>query len=152
MCDVLQISKSTFYYEARERKAEDDVTQPIVEIFNKNRRVYGTRKIKVKLSEQGLTVSRRRIARIMKQQGLVSTYTIAQYKPHKTTCNESKQANELNRQFQQPEAKRVIVSDLTYVKVKNRWHYICLLVDLFNREIIGHSVMLPIVKTRFSEG
>jgi putative transposase len=33
----------------------------------------------------------------------------------------------------------VIVSDLTYVKVANKWHYICLFVDLFNREIIGVS-------------
>lgn len=139
MCDVLKISKSSFYYEAKQRKSEDDVTQPIIHIFKKNRSVYGTRKIKSKLSEQGLTVSRRRIARIMKEQGLVSTYTVAQYKPHKMACNESKQVNELNRQFQQSEAKRVVVSDLTYVKVKNRWHYICVFVDLFNREIIGSS-------------
>lgn len=75
----------------------------------------------------------------MKEQGLVSTYTVAQYKPHKAACNESQQSNELNRQFQQAEEKRVVVSDLTYVKVKNRWHYICVLVDLFNREIIGFS-------------
>ena len=30
-----------------------------------------------------------------------------------------------------------MVSDLTYVKVENKWHYICDFVDLFNREIIG---------------
>ncbi|MDE5136484.1 IS3 family transposase, partial [Paenibacillus larvae subsp. larvae] len=52
---------------------------------------------------------------------------------------ESQQPNELNRKFEQSEAKRVVVSDLTYVKVKNRWHYICIFVDLFNREIIGSS-------------
>jgi len=33
----------------------------------------------------------------------------------------------------------VIVSDLTYVRVKQKWHYICVLVDLYNREIIGYS-------------
>ena len=64
---------------------------------------------------------------------------MAQYKPHKSSCNESKHANELNRKFKQFKAKRVVVGDLTYVKVKNRWHYICVLVDLFNREIIGSS-------------
>lgn len=69
----------------------------------------------------------------------MSTYTVAQYKPHKATCNEPEQTNELNRKFKQSEAKRVVVSDLTYVKVQNRWHYICLLVALFNREIIGFS-------------
>ena len=33
----------------------------------------------------------------------------------------------------------VIVSDLTYVRVGKKWHYVCLFVDLFNREIIGFS-------------
>ncbi|MFK4305086.1 transposase InsO family protein [Paenibacillus sp. RC254] len=87
MCDVLQIARSTFYYDAQERATEDDVTEAIVDIFHKNRKAYGTRKIKVKLHERGLIVSRRRIGRIMKEQGLVSSYTVAQYKPHKTACN-----------------------------------------------------------------
>lgn len=33
----------------------------------------------------------------------------------------------------------VVVSDLTYVRVGMNWHYICVLIDLFNREIIGYS-------------
>ena len=45
-----------------------------------------------------------------------------------------------NRKFdQQKQLSVVVVSGLTYVRVKNRWHYICLFVDLYNREIIGHS-------------
>ncbi|QGJ66393.1 IS3 family transposase [Bacillus velezensis] len=47
----------------------------IVDIFHKNRKANGTRKIKTKLQEQGFIVSRRRIGRIMREQGLVSTYT-----------------------------------------------------------------------------
>lgn len=139
MCDVLQIARSTYYYDAKEQLNEDDITEAIVEIFHNNRKAYGTRKIKVKLQERGIVVSRRRIGRIMKEQGLVSTYTVAQYKPHKTTPNEATTENVLGREFEQEEAKRFVVSDLTYVKVQNRWHYICVLLDLFNREIIGHS-------------
>ena len=139
MCDVLQIARSTFYYDAKELTNEDDVTEAIIEIFHSNRKAYGTRKIKVKLEERGIVVSRCRIGRIMKEQGLVSTYTVAQYKPHKTTPNEATTRNVLDREFEQEEAKRFIVSDLTYVKVQNQWHYICVLLDLFNREIIGHS-------------
>ncbi|CAM3158153.1 Transposase [Paenibacillus sediminis] len=78
MCEVLQIARSTFYYEAKEKDKEDEVTTAIVEIFHTNRKAYGTRKIKIKLKEQGFILSRRRIGRIMKEQGLVSTYTIAQ--------------------------------------------------------------------------
>ncbi|MDW7615478.1 IS3 family transposase [Peribacillus simplex] len=139
MCNVLDLSRSTYYYESKERNSEDDVTHAIIEIFEKNRKVYGTRKIKVELMKLDLTVSRRRIGRIMKEQGLVSSYTVAQYKPQQSSCNESVLANELNREFQQKEEKKVVVSDLTYVKVKNKWHYICVFVDLFNREIIGFS-------------
>ncbi|MDQ0495404.1 transposase InsO family protein [Paenibacillus brasilensis] len=139
MCDVLQIARSTFYYEAKEQATEDDVTEAVVDIFHKKRKAYGMRKIKVKLHERGFVVSRRRIGRIMKEHGLVSTYTVAQYKPYKTACNEAATANTLNREFTQMESKRFVVSDLTYVKVQNQWHYICVLVDLFNREIIGHS-------------
>ncbi len=111
-----------------------------MEIFHKNRKAYGTRKIKFKLQEQGFVVSRRRIGRIMKEQGLVSAYTIAQYKPHKTACNEVETANVLARKFEQTKERRFVVSNLTYVRVQNQWHYICVLVDLFNRELIGHSV------------
>ncbi|WP_377793669.1 IS3 family transposase, partial [Paenibacillus yanchengensis] len=72
MCNVLQIARSTFYYEAKEKPSENDIIQAIITIFHENRRVYGTRKIKVKLKERGLIVSRRRISRIMQEQGLIS--------------------------------------------------------------------------------
>lgn len=70
---------------------------------------------------------------------LVSNYTTAQFKPHKNTCNESKTENILNRQFRGQAYRNVVVSDLTYVRVGKEWNYICILVDLFNREIIGCS-------------
>jgi putative transposase len=139
LCKVLQIPRGTFYYEAKERKSEDDVTSAIMEIFHNSRQNYGTRKIKVELKKLGYQVSRRRIGRIMKDQGLVSSYTIAQFKPHSSKCNESNQKNELNREFDQEEELAVVVSDLTYVRVNQKWHYICLFVDLFNREMIGFS-------------
>lgn len=141
MCDVLQIPRSTYYYEAKERdtKEEEELTKLIVEIFHKNRRVYGQRKIKKELRKLGWEVSRRRIGRIMKEQGLVSKYTIAQFKPQKSTVNESEVGNVLNREFNQEQALKVVVSDLTYVRVQQKWHYICVFVDLYNREIIGHS-------------
>jgi putative transposase len=139
MCKVLQLPRSTYYYEAKERSSEDDLTSTIIEIFHASRQNYGTRKIKFELKKLGHVVSRRRIGRIMKDQGLVSSYTVAQFKPHSTACNESNQKNELNREFNQEEELTVVVSDLTYVRVNQKWHYVCVFVDLFNREIIGCS-------------
>jgi transposase InsO family protein len=140
MCDVLQLSRSTYYYEAKEHaNSDDEITAAIIDIFHKSRQNYGTRKITHELKKLGMVSSRRRIGRIMKENGLVSKYTVAQFKPHVDKCNESRIENELNRKFDQQKELTVVVSDLTYVRVENQWHYICLFVDLYNREIIGQS-------------
>ncbi|SFL82714.1 Integrase core domain-containing protein [Salibacterium qingdaonense] len=140
MCDVLQIPRSTYYYEAQIRDDQDEeLAARIVEIFKNSRNIYGQRKIKKELEKLGWTVSRRRIGRIMKEQGLVSKYTVAPYKPTRMPSNESEVGNTLNRAFNQDQELKVIGSDLTYVRVQQKWHYICVLVDLYNREIIGYS-------------
>ena len=139
MCRVLQVNRSTYYYEAEQLPDESGLASEIKEIFRKSRNNYGTRKIKRELMKTGKQVSRRRIGRIMKQEGLVSNYTTAQFKPQKDTCNESKTENVLNRQFQNREYRDVVISDLTYVRAGAHWNYICVLVDLYNREIIGYS-------------
>lgn len=123
----------------KERKNEDDIASDINGIFNGSRQNYGTRKIKYELKKRGKMVSRRRIGKIMNEQELVSAYTVAQFKPHKNKPNESEQANELNREFTQEDKLTVVVSDLTYVRVHKKWNYICVFVDLYNREIVGFS-------------
>ncbi|WP_222854513.1 IS3 family transposase, partial [Staphylococcus aureus] len=62
-------------------------------IFNSNRKVFGTRRIKNNLNDKGLTVSRRKIARIMKKHNLVSVYTKAKYKNHLKETNEKRIKN-----------------------------------------------------------
>lgn len=71
---------------------------------------------------------------------MVSNYTVAQFKPNKSYSNEALVKNELQRDFIQESELAVVISDLTYVRVSERWHYVCLFIDIFNREIIGHSV------------
>lgn len=142
MCSVLKISRSSFYYELQKTESEeivDPLTEDVVRIFNANRKSYGTRRIRKALRNESIIVSRRRIGRIMKSNGLVSTYTVAKFKPQKPTVNEEKIDNVVNREFNDRESLDVIVSDLTYVRVNGQWNYVCLILDLHNREIIGHS-------------
>jgi len=85
----------------------------------------------------------------------VSNYTVKQYKPRKQDVNESSAKNEVNRKFDERKTREVVVSDLTYVRVANTWHYICVLLDLHNREIIGYSAGkykdATLVKAAFSK-
>ena len=48
-------------------------------------------------------------------------------------------ANIVNRKFDRDDILDVVVSDLTYVNVTVKWNYVCLILDLFNREIIGYA-------------
>ena len=83
---------------------------------------------------------RRRIGRMMNKLGLVSNYTVAQFKPLQSKVNEEAVKNKLDRKYNGQEELAVIVSDLTYVCVNGRWNYVCLFINLFNREIIGQSI------------
>lgn len=139
MCKILNISRSG-YYSYEEPSTKEDIYSEIVEkTFNENYQAYGTRRIQAELRSQGINLSRRRIARIMHSKGLVSAYTVKNYKPESSGVNQSEIKNIVDREFDEKEKFEIIVSDLTYVRVGLNWHYICTIVDLHNREIIGYS-------------
>lgn len=142
MCKLLGIPRSSYYHESqkKEKPLEDPIESKVIESFQRSFSNYGTRKIKADLQNQGIVVSRRRIGQVMAKHGLISNYTVAKYKPQPLPCNNDEVKNELNREFIKAEPLDTVVSDLTYVRVNGEWHYICLLIDLYNREIIGHSV------------
>lgn len=75
----------------------------------------------------------------MRQHNLASSYTKKKYRPQTLGCNEATTPNILNQEFIRENALEIVVSDLTYVKVNGVWYYICLVLDLWNREIIGWS-------------
>lgn len=140
ICKVLGINRSIIYYKSKGQLPNLALEAKIRQIFNENRRAYGTRKIKCKLAEEGIVVSSRRIGQIMQKLGLVSCYIKHRPKQGKRKCNEDNCPNILSRKFDRDNTLDVVVSDLTYVSVAGKWHYICLLIDLWNREIIGWSV------------
>ncbi|NOW22497.1 transposase InsO family protein [Clostridium butyricum] len=139
MCRVLNIPRSLVYYKRKIKVYNTELENAVIAIFKESKNNYGTRKIKIELKKQNIIASRRKIREIMNKYRLVSNYTIKQYKVHKSKCNEEKVDNILNREFDNRENLEIVVSDLTYVNVAGKWHYICLLINLFNREIVGYS-------------
>lgn len=144
MCQMLDIPRSSRYYhlknDSQKKKYNDsDLIDLIKEIFKNSRNNYGSRKIKIELAKLGHIVSKRKIRRIMQENGLVSSYTVKQYKVHHSTSNNDNIENRLNRNFNQEERIIVVVSDLTYVNVGGKWNYICLMLDLYNRGIVGYA-------------
>lgn len=100
---------------------------------------YGSRKIKASPGRSGVTVSRRRVCRIMRENGPVGAYGRKRFEVHPGAVNEADVPNVVARGFGGRAPRTHICSDLTYVRVGASWNYVCLLVDLYNREIVGHS-------------
>lgn len=142
MCGVLGVPRSTYYWmlsHPEPERADDPIAGDVVRIYENNHQEYGAPKIKRALAREGIVASRRRIKRIMNQKGLVSAYTRKKYKPRSAKASEAEAPNVLDREFDGYPPHTHIVSDLTYVRVGGKWNYVCLLVDLHNREIVGHA-------------
>lgn len=139
MCRILNIPRSLVYYKRKEKVVNTQLENEVISIFRASKNNYGSRKIKVELKKKKVIVSRRKIREIMDKYRLIYNYTVKQYKIHKTTCNNEKIDNVVNREFDNRSDLEIVISDLTYVNVAGKWNYICLLINLFNREIVGYS-------------
>jgi transposase InsO family protein len=140
MCRLLGVTRSLVYYEPTPHKVDVAAENAVIEEFKDNWSVYGTRKLKRALArrKEPIRLSRRKISKIMRKYGLVSKY-VKKQKNRKTAVNEEAKPNMVNRVFGGRKPYDVVVSDLTYVKVGSKWHYVCLLLDLSARDIIGFA-------------
>jgi transposase InsO family protein len=137
---ALNISRSTLYYKASLPKDETLLIVSIQEAFKKGKQTYGTRRIQAELRKVGIIASRRKISKIMIEHNLVSVYTKVKYKHFPTGSNEEAVINIVARNFNGHRPDEVIVSDLTYFRIGGKWYYLCPLLDLCGRRLIGFSV------------
>lgn len=141
MCAYLNVSRSSVYYQSVRKKNDDTALESFIKTIWKNsRQNYGSRNIKRDLDEHyGLVVSRRKIRRIMVKLAIQSNYQVKVFRPKQVGTNYATNENYLQRDFIVGLPHITIVSDLTYVKVKDQWNYICAMIDLYNGEIVGFS-------------
>jgi putative transposase len=139
LCKCLGLARTLYYYEAHPRKPDTKAENEVIAIFHASRKNYGQVKIQEKMRRKGYVISRHRIGCIMTKYGLVSSYCLRRHKRKATPVNNDCTNNKLNRKFKDKKPLEVVVSDLTYVDVNKKWHYICLLIELSHREIIGYA-------------
>ena len=145
MCRALEVSPSGYYdWLTRPLSAHGQKDQAlsaqIVDHFEANRQVYGTRRLKDCLAEEGEQVSRRRIGRLMDEQDL---WVRTRRKFKVTTDSSHGQAvapNILNRQFNVTEPDTAYVGDITYIWTAAGWLYLAVVIDLFSRAVVGWSM------------
>ncbi|MFV0288594.1 MAG: hypothetical protein ACK5HR_03985 [Mycoplasmatales bacterium] len=110
----------------------------MVQKFYSNYKRYEADKISIVLNKQGPNISKYKVLKSMKRQGLLCLYNkLKKYK--KYDYNKADIPNIVNRKFNQP---AIITSDLTYIRLGNRFYYLCFIVDSKTREIISYSFIL----------
>lgn len=146
MCQTFKVSKSGYYKWLRRKPSTrsletHDMTNQVRSIWEGSKRRYGSPKITVELRDQGIRISRPRVARIMKKEGIRSIIG----KQYRVSTTDSRHdfpvsENHLNRNFNAEAPGQKWVSDITYITTGQGWLYLTIIMDLFDRKIIGWSM------------
>ena len=142
VCQLLKLNRSSFYRHkqaeaVKNSQMEQDLIQRICRIFKTSGKNYGSRRIQKALLVEGIGVGRYKIKRIMRQQGLVTTW---RRKFIKTTESKHKMLvaeNILNQAFNPDSSNQAWVADITYIWTASGWLYLAAVMDLYSRKIIG---------------
>lgn len=147
MCCLLEVSRSGFYdwmnrEKSKRQKENECLLLHIKALFYQHKKRYGSPRIYDALVKMGIPCSRERVARLMREAGLVSKYKTPKKKKKKElTKEDSKIAkNVLNREFNAQKPGIRWVTDIKYIATKSGWVYLCAILDLHNRAIVGWSV------------
>ena len=112
----------------------------IVNIHQRSRGVYGSPRVFKALRQQGIRVSKKRVARLMQAQGIRGRVVeVTRRQPGLKRF----QASGENLRLNQPEVTgvdQVWVADVTYLKVGQQWLYLAAIMDLYSRRILGWSL------------
>jgi len=145
MCKVLRLSRSSYYNwinrKPSNREQENKTLEKMIaDIHLKSRGTYGSPRISRELKELGFQASKPRVARLMKSNGIQSKVR----KKWKVTTNSNHKypivPNKLNREFTTENPNEVWVSDITYIATKEGWLYLTVILDLWDRKIIGWAL------------
>ena len=144
-CRVFDVSRSGYYRwldaEPSERAQEDaELTVEITHIHRKHKGRYGSPRVHRDLREQGRPVSRKRVARLMRQQGLRG-HTPRRFRRTTDSRHSHRIApNLLARDFAASAPNEAWVGDITYVPTRDGWLYLAVLLDLFSRRVVGWAM------------
>ena len=147
-CELLEVSRSAFYewskhVPSRREVSDAELGARIEQIHARSRGTYGWPRVRAELRRDGVPASGKRVARIMRQRGLIgrcrrrwTTTTIPD--PDLTDAA----VDRLKRAFGPGtvELDRVYVGDITYIWTWEGWVYLATVIDLASRRVVGWAL------------
>ena len=145
MSRVLKVSRSGFYDWlsrplSQRRQADVLLLSDIRRVHLEHRQAYGAIKTWRALNEAGITCGKHRVAHLRREAGILAKREVrfrVTVEHHQTP---QAAPDLLDRQFLAPAPDRIWVGDMTFIRTREGWLYLAILLDLFSRRVVGWSM------------
>ena len=146
LCRALEVSRQGYFAWASRKPCQRKLTDELLRrqihrSFAESGARYGAPRVEQALRAEGRATSRKRVARIMRREGLVARHRRRRF----IQTTESRHAfpvarNLLARNFTPDGPNRVWATDITYIHTRRGWLYLAVILDLFSRKVVGWSM------------
>ena len=146
MCEVLQVSRSGYYsWFNIKSNLEEEKSFKSVAVFESwidSYKLYGCRRIAMEIrSDKQILISKNTVSSIMKRLHICSFYQRKKFrKPYSRGEITAYPQNVLNREFSPSGPNQAWGSDTTFIRSKEGWLHLCVIIDFFSRKVIGWSL------------
>ena len=146
MCRVLGVSASGFYAWRDRAPSQRSIANAVMaerirQIHQDSYESYGMPRVRAELIEQGVCISRQRVARLMREAGI---HGISKRRGFTVTTRRDKRqapAHDLvNRQFHATGPNQLWVADMTYVPTWTGFLYLAVVIDVWSRRVVGWAM------------
>jgi putative transposase len=145
MCRLLGVSRSGYYAakvrpESRRSKQDRVLLSEIKRVHAQSKGVYGSPKIVAELAAEGQRVSRNKVAKLMRLEGLRGCpkrrYRVTTRQDPRNRVAD----NILKQNFETSKPNQRWVADITYIPTNQGWLYLAVVIDLYSRKVVGWSM------------
>lgn len=145
MCRCMNVSSSGYYKshanEPSSRAVENAaLLEEIKDVHKESRKSYGSPRVHAELVARGFEVNKKRIERLMAEEGLVGRRKPKFVKTTDSDHDDPIAPNLLAREFEVEKPDIAWVADITYVWTVQGWLYLAVIIDLFSRRVVGWSM------------
>lgn len=145
LCQHLGVSRSGFYAwsqrpESARQQADEQLATEVAQVHQDSRGSYGSPRVHAEMRARGRKVSRKRVARLMKEQKLAARKRRRSVRTTDSNPPNPVAPNVLERDFSPDQPNSTWATDITYVWTGEGWLYLAVVLDLFSRMVVGWSM------------
>ena len=145
MCKVFKVRKSSYYRWLKEGPSNrwqenEKLLVEIMDIFEESKESYGSIRMTRELKARDRIIGQNKVAKMMRAAGIRAKRRRKFKVTTDSRHNYPVAPNLLNQEFTASRPGEIWVSDITYVRTRSGWLYLTVIIDLYDRKVIGWSM------------